>query len=98
MQVANGYLRVSPHPERAGPSKVYVSAFTVFQNEAVVRRIAVSTAAGDEAPQRVEVRRLGPGRFLAEVELEPGDYTISVSAVIQQGLPLRGEFDLDVPD
>jgi copper transport protein len=92
-----GYIRVSPQPERPGPSRLYVTVYTVFENVAPTEELVVTAATGDAPPRPLGVRRLGPGRFVADVELEAGAVPMIVTARTRDGLPLRGEFELDVP-
>jgi copper transport protein len=92
-----GYMRITPHPGRAGPSTVTVDVFDPFESETPVSQLVVTGAAGDRPAHQQAVRRLGPGRFAASVELARGRYTIVAVARTQGGSRLRGVFELDVP-
>ncbi len=98
LQVENGLIRIVPTPERAGPSSVYVSLFGTFDNRAAVGEIVVTGAAGDGLAEEKPVRRLTRSRFVADLELEAGPYTITVVARTLEGNRLRGALELDVPD
>jgi hypothetical protein len=97
VEVGNaGFVRVSPHPERAGRSTLYVTCYDVFGNLSTVRYLVLTAAAGDGPPRRHPVRRLGT-RFAAVVELRAGKNTIAVVARTTDGRRLRAAVELDVP-
>jgi uncharacterized membrane protein len=100
MQIGNdtGYLRITPNPERAGPSTVTIDAFDAIQSEASLKDAVLTTAAGDAAPRPVATNRLATNRFRAAVILAHGRNTIAVVAHALQGSQrFRGVFDLEVP-
>ena len=92
-----GYIEMSPHPERAGPSRVYVTCLDNIESELTVEHLVVTGAAGDGAARQQPVRRLGPGRFVADLNLQAGRFTIAVVARAQGGARLRSVFALHVP-
>jgi putative copper export protein len=99
VQVGNaGYVRVSPHPERAGPSMMYVTCYDAFSDEVGVRELILTASAGAGATRQHPVRRLGPGTFVANVDLGPGRNTIAVVARTLQGTRLRAVVEVEVPD
>jgi copper transport protein len=99
VQVGNaGYVRVSPHPERAGPSKMYVTCYDVFSDEVGVRDLVLTAAAATGPTRQNPVQRLGAGMFVAHVDLAPGRNTIAVVARTTQGARLRAVVELQVPD
>jgi putative copper export protein len=97
MQTGQGYIRLSPDPERPGPSHLYVTTFTVFENEAPTDRLVVTAAAPGDRPRQLPVRRLGSARFVADVNLEAGPLEIGVVALTRDGSRLRGVFKIEVP-
>jgi hypothetical protein len=99
MQIGSvGNIRIEPRPERAGPSMVYVTCFTIFGGVSKVDELVLTSGVlGTEAGQR-PVRRLNQGRFVAPVKLEPGPFQIEVVAHTRDGTRLRGVFELDVPE
>ena len=98
MQIGSaGNIRIVPDPERAGPSRVEVTVYTVFQNISRVDQLVLTAAAQGAPTRRQAVRRLGEGRFVADVELEAGSFTITVIARTSDGSRLRGAFDLKIP-
>ena len=92
-----GFIRVSPDPERAGPSTVEVTCFTVAQDEAQIEQLVVTATAGDQPAAQRPVRRVSRGRFVADVELEEGRNTIAVVARTEDGTRMRASVELDVP-
>ncbi len=98
MQVGGiGYLRISPDPERPGPSEVEVTVYTAFENVSHVDEIVVTAAAGDGPTRQQPLRRLGSGRFVADIDLAAGPFTIAVVARTSDGTRLRGVFALEIP-
>ena len=98
MQVQNlGYIRITPDPERPGPSRLGVDVLTPFESRVRVSQIVVTTRASDGPTRRRPVRRIGDGRYEADVELEGDANEIVVVARTEEGVRLRGAFELDVP-
>ncbi len=97
LQTTGGYIRLSPHPLEAGPSKVLLTIFTEFSAEASVADIALTIASGEDPPEAVPLRRLGPGTFAGNVELREGAAIPTVIAYARDGTRLRGTFELEVP-
>jgi hypothetical protein len=96
-QVGNvGYVRISPHPERAGPSKIYVTCYDVFSDVSQARELVITASAGNGPTRQLPARRAGTD-FIASVELQPGKNTIAVVATTTDGRRLRASVDLDVP-
>lgn len=91
-----GFVRISPHPERAGRSTLYVTCYDVFGNMSPVRHLVLTAAAKDGPPRRHSVRRVGTG-FAAVVELRAAKNTIAVVARTTDGRRLRAAVELDVP-
>jgi hypothetical protein len=92
-----GAVLVSPHPERAGRSRVYVTCVDLVTEEVPIDRLVVTLAVGHEPARQQPVRRLGRGRFVADVELAEGANTIAVIARRADDVRLRVMVDLDVP-
>lgn len=98
MQTVNGYIRISPTPERPGPSRIYVTTYSVFETAEPVDRLVVTGAPQGERPRQLPVRRLGRKRFVADAELEPGPMEIGVVGRTPDELRIRGVFRIDVPE
>jgi copper transport protein len=98
MQLAGvGYIRITPNPERAGPSTVTVDVFDAFESYLPVSRIVVTAAKQGDRARQLPVERIGTARFRAPVVLDTGRFTIDVIAHTREGdVRLRGSFDLDV--
>ena len=94
---ALGYIEISPHPERIGPSQLYVTCLDNIESNLAVEHLVVTAAAGDGPTQQQPVRRLGLGQYVAPVYLRAGRFTITVVARAQGGARLRSVFELKVP-
>ena len=93
-----GFVRISPHPEHAGPSAVVVTCYTVaIGAEMPIRSMVVTLAAGDAPTEQQPVRRIGPGRFVSNMRLAAGHNRIAVIAHTPFRTRLRSVFDLQVP-
>jgi len=96
MQTENGYIRISPDPERPGPSQIYVSTYSEFENPVPTDQLVVTAAAAGEPARQLPVRRLGASRFVAGAALASGPVEIGVVARTRGGTRLRGVFTIDV--
>ena len=92
-----GSVIVLPHPERAGRSRVYVTCVDVIKEEVPIDELVLTLAADDGPTRQQEVRRLGRGRFVADVELAEGGNRIAVVARRADDVRLHVVLDLDVP-
>ena len=97
MQTDEGYIRLSPHPDRPGPSRLRVTVFTAFENEAPTDRLVVTAGAPGDRPRQLPVRRLGGARFVADAQLEAGPLEVAVVARTREGTRLRGVFEIEIP-
>jgi copper transport protein len=94
----DGSIRISPSPERAGPSTVTIDTFDQIQSGLALKDFVVTHAAGDGPERRVVALRLGPNRFAVPVTFARGRNTITVVAKARGAGPrLRGVFELNVP-
>ncbi len=92
-----GHVRIAPDPERAGPSKIYVTCFDILFEPRVIEDIVVTSAVGDSPVHQLPVRRLDRNRFVADAVLEPGRNTIATIARSADGARTRTTVDLDIP-
>jgi hypothetical protein len=93
-----GVIRISPHPEHAGLSQLYVTCYTAaIGGEQPIDRLVVTVASGRGPTRQQPLRRLGPGSFVADVKLAPGTDTIAVVARTKEGTRLRSTFELRIP-
>jgi hypothetical protein len=92
-----GLIRISPHPEQAGPSRVYVTCFDLIGDIRPMDGIVVTAAAADGLASQRPVQRLEDNTFVADVQLQPGRNRITVIVRALDGTRLRAAVDLDVP-
>jgi copper transport protein len=92
-----GSIRFSPDPERGGASRLFVTCYDVFGDETPIDRIVVTAAAGKGPVRTLPVRRLGAGRFVAAVRLDPGTDELAAVARTPTDTRLRAAVEVDVP-
>jgi copper transport protein len=93
-----GFIRISPHPDRAGPSQLFVNFYATSTGDYEdVLRVVVTLAAGNGAVRQQTVRRVGLGAYVSDVELTPGSDELAVVAWSLDGLRLRSVFGLTIP-
>lgn len=93
------FVRISPHPERAGPSEIRVTCYTANLGDVTpIDQLVVTAASRGGSAAQAPVRRLGAGSFMAIVNLAPGSNTIAVTARMSGGTRLHSNFDLKLPD
>jgi hypothetical protein len=92
-----GHVRISPDPERAGPSKVSVTCFDGIYEDRPIDAIVVTAAAGAGPMRQLPVRRMDRSRFTADVDLQPGPNRIAVVARGTDGTRMRAAVEFVVP-
>jgi hypothetical protein len=90
-------IRISPDPERAGPSKIYVTCFNRFSDSREIEHLVVTIAAGDGSARPQTMQRLDASRFVADVDLQPGKNRVMAIAKTTDGTRLRAAVTLSVP-
>jgi len=90
-------LRISPDPERAGRSKIYVTCFNRFSDAREIEHLVVTIAAGDGSARPQAVQRLDGSRFVVDVDLQPGKNKVMAIAKTSDGARLRAAVTLSVP-
>ena len=85
----------SPDPERAGPAKLYVSCLDFIGDPKDIESMIVTAAAGGSAAQ-LPVKRLGPGRFVADIVLHAGGNRVAAVARTTDGTRIRASLAFDV--
>jgi copper transport protein len=90
-------LRISPDPERAGQSKIYVTCFNRFSDAREIEHLVVTIAAGDGSARPQAVQRLDGSRFVVDVDLQPGKNKVMAIAKTRDGARLRAAVTLSVP-
>jgi copper transport protein len=92
-----GFVSLSPSPERAGPSTLTVDFTDVFQSEVTVRQVVLTTQTGDGPVRQVGLRRVNKETVVARVVLPEGAFTVTATARTSLDLRMRATFELDVP-
>jgi copper transport protein len=96
VEVGNlGFVRISPHPERPGPTRVYVNLYDIFGDVVRANHLVLTTAAGDGPASQQPVKAAG-NRFIADAKLVHGRNTITVVTTTHFGVRLRAILLLDV--
>jgi hypothetical protein len=94
----DGFIRITPRPERAGPSTVTIDTFDQIESGLSLKYLVATHAAGDGPERQLPARRLATNRFSVPVTFARGHNTITVVAKAREGGPrLRGVFELNVP-
>jgi copper transport protein len=83
-------------PGTGGANEVHFTFFDPSGGELAVSdaRIEATPAAG--ASQQLEVRRLGPGHFVASADLETGSWRFGAEATAEDGAALTAEFEQEI--
>jgi copper transport protein len=93
-----GFVRISPHPERAGPSQLFVTFYATSTGDYEdVSRVVVTIAARHGGVRQQSVRHVALGSYVSDVALAPGSDQIAVVAHRRDGMRLRSVFDVNVP-
>jgi copper transport protein len=77
---AGGTLQTYIDPGRPGPNTVHFTFFTPSGDERPSDKARATMARSSGAPERLELLRLGPGHFAANVELQPGKVAFAIQA------------------
>ncbi len=94
--VEGASVLIYARPQRPGRNEVFLSYFDVLAGELPVDDVVVTTRGPSGAVQQVSPRRVGPGRFLADLTFESGTTTVTA---ISRGRPqgrLRASVDLEI--
>jgi uncharacterized membrane protein len=93
---AGGYARVWAQPQRSGPNAIHAAFFDRNGDPRPVdNAVVVVTSAGGSSRQRL-AKAVGPGQFVADVNLPAGRSAVAVIAQAAEGARLRASVDLDV--
>lgn len=96
METENGFLRMTPDPDRPGANRIYVQTFSQFENSIAADQLVVTLASPGRPTTQLPVRRLGPARFVASADLPAGPVEIGVFARTREGARERGIFKAKV--
>jgi hypothetical protein len=92
-----GFVRVSPVPERAGDTKLYVTCYSILHDEVAVESITVTTETVDGARRQWPVQPVRRSRFIAAATLTHGLNRIIVIARTVHGVRMRATLELRTP-
>jgi copper transport protein len=81
-------------PGTAG--EVHFTFFDPSGGELVIDDARVDGSRAGDAPQKLDVRQLSPGHFVAHAELETGMWVFAVEGTAEDGAVLNAEFELDI--
>jgi putative copper export protein len=98
LQTEDGFIRLTPSPDRAGRNRFYLRTFSAFENSVAGDQIVVTAASAAGPTRQLPVQRLGPARFVAVAPLAAGPVEVGVFARTQYGSRLRGVFKLEIPN
>jgi copper transport protein len=98
LQTEEGYIRLTPTPDRPGRNRLYVHTFTGLEENAGTEQLVVTLTSPGKETRQLPIRRLGRARAVAEAELPAGPIEVGVFARTEYGSRLRGVFKLEVPD
>jgi copper transport protein len=85
-------MQVYVDPERPGPAELHVTFFTAAGSEEPMGSVVVTAAGTDTATPR----RLGPGHFVADVDVPSGRWPVAVTAVTAAGDYLYAPLELEI--
>jgi copper transport protein len=98
MQIGNaGYVQTRLDPQREGPSKLTVFVLDFIETQTPTRQIVVTTQPDDGPVREAALRRRGPGWFESSIELEEGQFDVTVVASTTYGDRLRAPFEFEIP-
>ena len=94
-----GLITISPDPERAGASRLFVACYdaTGLAGQLPIKTIVVTLRSDDGVVRQQALRRAGRGSFVSNVQLRSPRAQITVIARTKYGVRLRSVFDLQVP-
>lgn len=90
-------LQVYLDPEKPGLNQLHATFFDAAGRELPIPDDVVITAAlPGRAPATFPVRRFGPGHFVADAEVTPGDLQVDIAATGPDGEALRGKVTMQL--
>jgi hypothetical protein len=97
MVKGEGYVWISPDPERPGPSQLRITIIDLINEYRPIDQIVVTAAGPRGVARHQAVRAIDRSNFIADVRLEAGRNTIAVIARAANGSRLRAVADIVVP-
>ncbi|HEV3474331.1 MAG TPA: hypothetical protein VG602_03085, partial [Actinomycetota bacterium] len=83
-------------PGAAGENELHFTFFDPAGGELPVEAATMDAVPGKGEARTLDVRRLGPGHFVAGVELDAGPWRFSVEATAEDGAALSAEFEEEI--
>lgn len=83
-------------PGTPGPSEVHFTFFDASGGELPTTEATITAAPASGDGKELEVRRLGPGHFVAGVDLEAGTWRFGVEATAEDGAALTAQFEQEI--
>ena len=80
-------------PGKAGANEVHFTFFDPSGGELAIEGSTIEAVPDGGEPRTLDVRRLGPGHFVAGAELEPGPWRFSVEATTEEGTSVSAAFE-----
>jgi len=90
---AGGTLQTYVDPGRPGANTVHFTFFTPGGDEQPVREARARMTTPSGATRALELLRLGPGHFAANVDLGPGQASFAIDAAAVAGGAVAGRFE-----
>ena len=87
-----GSAQMYVDPGIAGPNEVHVTFFNAAGNELPVTTLPTMTGNREGSITRLDVRRFGPGHFVADATLEAGRWRFAFAGTVAEGQQVRGCF------
>jgi copper transport protein len=97
MVKGEGYVWISPDPERPGASQLRITIIDLINEYRAIDQIVVTAAGPGGVARHQAVRAIDRSNFIADVQLEAGRNTIAVVARAANGSRLRAVADIDLP-
>jgi copper transport protein len=85
-------------PGTGGDNEVHFTFFDPAGEELAVTEATMNATPAGGDGQELEARRLGPGHFVAGVELEPGSWRFAVEAAAEDGATFTAQFDQEIAE
>lgn len=91
-------LDVYLDPQRPGFNEVHATFIDASGGELPVPELATITVARPGgSPQRIPVRRFGPGHFIGDADLPAGRWEVAIRATARDGTPLGAHLVVTLP-
>lgn len=83
-------------PGTPGAGEVHFTFFDPSGGELPMAEATINASPAGEDGRELEVRRLGPGHFVAGVDLDAGTWRFGVDATAEDGTGLTAQFDQEI--